>query len=54
MHFDRKLFMITGMRPFIADELCKGCGECVETCPYEVFKEEDEGVVVAAPEDCIE
>lgn len=46
--------MITAMQPFIAEELCKKCRECIDTCPYEVFREEDGRVVVAAPEECIE
>jgi len=46
--------MITGMRPYISGELCERCGECVDTCPYEVFREEEDTVVVATPEDCIE
>jgi adenylylsulfate reductase subunit B len=46
--------MITGMRPYISDELCQKCGECIDTCPYEVFRDQDGAVVVAAPEDCIE
>jgi adenylylsulfate reductase subunit B len=46
--------MITGMRPYISDELCKKCGECIDTCPYEVFRDREGAVVVAAPEDCIE
>jgi adenylylsulfate reductase, subunit B len=46
--------MITTMRPYISETLCKKCGECVDTCPYEVFEDEDGTVIVAAPEDCIE
>jgi NAD-dependent dihydropyrimidine dehydrogenase PreA subunit len=42
------------MRPYISEELCNRCGECIETCPYEVFTEEDGLVIVATPEDCIE
>jgi NAD-dependent dihydropyrimidine dehydrogenase PreA subunit len=42
------------MRPHISEELCEKCGECVDTCPYEVFAELDCAVVVASPEDCIE
>lgn len=46
--------MIKPMRPNISDALCLKCGECVDTCPYEVFRDEDGTIVVAAPEDCIE
>ncbi len=42
------------MRPYIAPEKCTKCGECVDTCPYEVFTEEDGEVTVTTPEDCIE
>jgi 2-oxoglutarate ferredoxin oxidoreductase subunit delta len=52
--FHRNYLIITQMRPYIAEKLCDKCGECVETCPYEVFRDEDGTVVVATPEDCIE
>ncbi|MGD0230621.1 MAG: 4Fe-4S binding protein [Syntrophorhabdales bacterium] len=42
------------MRPYISEELCKKCGECVDTCPYEVFIDSAGEVIVANPEDCIE
>ncbi|MDR2018234.1 MAG: 4Fe-4S binding protein [Syntrophobacterales bacterium] len=42
------------MRPYISQELCKKCLECVEICPYEVFVFQDEDVVAANSEDCIE
>jgi NAD-dependent dihydropyrimidine dehydrogenase PreA subunit len=42
------------MQPFIAEELCERCGECMVMCPYEVFGEKDGRVVVETPEDCIE
>jgi NAD-dependent dihydropyrimidine dehydrogenase PreA subunit len=54
LHFPSKVFMITTMRPYISETLCQRCNECVDTCPYEVFKNEDATVIVAAPEDCIE
>jgi NAD-dependent dihydropyrimidine dehydrogenase PreA subunit len=46
--------MITSMQPFISEDLCEKCGECVEVCPYDVFLIEGGNVVVACPEDCIE
>ena len=52
--FLSKPFIITGVRPYISEDLCSRCGECVDTCPYEVFRNEDGAVVVASPEDCIE
>lgn len=35
-------------------ELCERCGECVTICPYEVFQEKDDEVMVILPGDCIE
>jgi NAD-dependent dihydropyrimidine dehydrogenase PreA subunit len=52
--FLRNYLSLTVMRPYIAKESCNECGECVETCPYEVFRNEAGAVVVAIPEDCIE
>ncbi len=54
LHFVAKPFIITKVRPYISEDLCGKCGECVDTCPYEVFRDSDGAVVVAAPEDCIE
>ncbi len=54
LHFFPKPFIITGVRPYISEDLCAKCGECVSTCPYEVFEESDGAIVVSAPEDCIE
>lgn len=42
------------MRPYISEELCKKCAECVDSCPYEVFADADGEVTVKNPEDCIE
>ena len=35
-------------------DLCIGCGGCVNTCPCDVFRMDDEGnkSVIAYPEDC--
>ena len=38
----------------IDEEKCKGCGECVETCPAEVLELQDEKAVVVNPDDCLE
>jgi NAD-dependent dihydropyrimidine dehydrogenase PreA subunit len=46
--------MITTMQPHISETLCEKCGECVDTCPYEVFSDENGRPVVATPEDCVE
>ncbi len=54
LHFPMKLFIITEMRPYISKEKCERCGECVDTCPYEVFRDVDGEVIVEVPEDCIE
>jgi len=54
LHFFPKPFIITEVRPYISEDLCAKCGECVSTCPYEVFEESDGAIVVSAPEDCIE
>ncbi|MCX5805451.1 MAG: ferredoxin family protein [Proteobacteria bacterium] len=43
------------MRPYIEKQLCSSCGECIDTCPYEVFSLNDNGdPMVRTPEDCIE
>ncbi|HBL24300.1 MAG TPA: 4Fe-4S ferredoxin [Deltaproteobacteria bacterium] len=42
------------MRPYISRVSCIDCGECILTCPYEVFADEDGVTVVRTPEDCIE
>jgi NAD-dependent dihydropyrimidine dehydrogenase PreA subunit len=46
--------MITEMRPYISEELCEKCGDCVALCPYDVFETETSSIIVAHPEDCIE
>lgn len=37
----------------IVDELCKGCGICVEFCPKKVLGLEHDVVKVLKEEDCI-
>jgi NAD-dependent dihydropyrimidine dehydrogenase PreA subunit len=33
---------------------CEGCGECVDTCPGEVFEMQDDKPVVINEEECME
>ncbi|MBP6941415.1 MAG: 4Fe-4S binding protein [Syntrophorhabdaceae bacterium] len=42
------------MRPYISQEKCTGCKECIYICPYDVFTDEDGIVSIPRPEDCIE
>ncbi|HNQ62931.1 MAG TPA: 4Fe-4S binding protein [Syntrophorhabdaceae bacterium] len=42
------------MRPYIKVQRCDGCGECIDTCPYDVFSLEKGKIIVMNPEDCIE
>lgn len=42
------------MRPYISEERCEQCKECVDACPYEVFADLSGTIVIARPEDCIE
>ena len=42
------------MRPYISGDRCEKCTECVDTCPYEVFADLFDKIVVARPEECIE
>ncbi len=46
--------MLTPVRPSIIDELCENCGECIDTCPYDVFGSLEGVVAVLNPQDCIE
>lgn len=36
------------------EELCTGCGMCIEVCPHAVFRLEDGRAVVTARDACIE
>lgn len=42
------------MPPVINDEICTGCGICVERCPQDVFfgSERKKQPVVSYPEEC--
>jgi len=41
--------------PIIKEDLCVGCGTCVEFCPHGVYaKGEDTVPQVIAPENCVE
>jgi NAD-dependent dihydropyrimidine dehydrogenase PreA subunit len=39
---------------FSAQEKCTGCGMCVEVCPHNVFKIENEKAVIANKDWCME
>ncbi len=35
-------------------DTCEACGECIESCPAQVYDEGEEGrPVIARPEDCL-
>jgi len=40
-------------RPEVNQELCVGCGECVDVCPVEVFELQDEKSVPVNAEECL-
>jgi len=42
------------MYPVVNEERCKGCGNCVEICPSEVYQMEADRSNPAHPEECIE
>lgn len=39
-------------KPVINEELCTGCGICVDTCGHDVLELKDDKAVRARPEDC--
>jgi len=42
------------MYPVVDQMKCKGCGNCVEICPNEVYEIEADKSNPLRPEDCIE
>ena len=40
--------------PTVSEELCNGCGKCIEVCPKDVFEQQENGkVIVIEPFLCI-
>lgn len=33
--------------PTVSEELCTGCGKCIEVCPKDVFEQQENGKVIA-------
>ncbi len=42
------------MKIIVDEELCVGCGICVEMCPEDVLELKDDICVVVNPDNCIE
>jgi NAD-dependent dihydropyrimidine dehydrogenase PreA subunit len=40
-------------KPHIDEDLCTGCGECVDICPNEVLELSDEKASVIDEEECV-
>ena len=42
------------MPPIIKQDICTGCGKCIEVCPSDVFwgSKEGEVPIVAYPDEC--
>jgi NAD-dependent dihydropyrimidine dehydrogenase PreA subunit len=36
----------------IDEKKCKVCGECVSICPSEIYKKEDNRIVIGKTDDC--
>lgn len=41
-------------RPVVDYDKCEGCGQCVDTCPAEVFEMQDDKPVVVNEDECLE
>lgn len=39
--------------PVIDESKCTGCNSCIEICPIEIFKLEENKAKVAKPKECI-
>jgi len=39
--------------PSIDEKKCTSCGNCIQLCPMQVFKKQEEKVVVDKPKECI-
>lgn len=37
----------------VDNDLCTGCGVCVDECPSEVFELKDDIAVAVRPDDCV-
>jgi Pyruvate/2-oxoacid:ferredoxin oxidoreductase delta subunit len=42
----------SGPRPTIHDQLCTGCGCCIDVCPSAVFQQEGDVVSATQAENC--
>ena len=42
------------MYPVVDEDKCTGCGNCVEICPSEVYRMEEDKSNPVHPEECIE
>ena len=40
------------MPPWVNEEQCVGCGICIEICPLDVLKRENDKAIVKYPEEC--
>ena len=54
LFFRKPIIVVKRLRPYISKDLCDRCRECVETCPYDVFSDENGHIEVTNAGDCIE
>ena len=40
------------MPPLVNEEKCVGCGICIEICPLDVLKKENNKAIVKYPDEC--